>query len=482
MAKIPTGQFGYRTPQGNDTTPMPQVDTQVSDAATRLGATAVGIADQQLSQLEQEKRRKDAERKQQDEALARSRAGDGLLDFEIQSKTAVEGIKDKVQRGELPYEKARGELEGVLARVKPPTFSPEHALVGEQYSRGTQRLRFQAASAVDQVIDTAQRSELKTTFAAGLDRLGKLALLPDTSLDDVFVKADAVALSGRAAGIPEADVAKQVQTFKDNTRFQRAQSDLVTARRNMPSLDAFQQRLETGDLSGTLDPDKRIALLKETDTLKFQAQNQAQHAADKRDRLAERAVTNATKQIETGLPLTAEGWTGLRASVEGTPYAEDFNRLVTQERDTQQVLRMPMADQQRYIQTRTRSCSGTGARSPTKRTCSASRRPSRTMQSSSPTSRWWPRNACLVSQRSRWTLTIFCSPAAPDEPRESSPTARPLWQRCRSSTAARSEQSRCCRKKRGCWSRRSTRRGRPTPTSFSARCAVRSTTTTPIVR
>jgi len=176
--------------------------------------------------------------------------------------------------------------------------------------------------------------------------------MPDASLDDVFAKADAVALSGRAAGIPEADVAKQVQTFKDNTRFQRAQSDLVSARRDMGSLDAFQKRLESGDLAGTLDPDKRIALLKEADTLKFQAQNLQQHAADKREKLAERAVTNATKQIETGLPLTAEGWTGLRAAVEGTPFAEDFNRLVTQERDTQQVLRMPMADQQRYIQTR----------------------------------------------------------------------------------------------------------------------------------
>ena len=331
---------------------MPQLDTQVGDAAARFGNTLAAVGTTVLDDQRREQQRIDHERKTQDEALARSRAGDGLLDFEIQSKTAVEGIKDKVQRGELPYERARGELEGVLARVKAPTFGPEHVIVGEQYARGTQRLRFQASTAVDQVIDTAQRSELKTTFTGGLDRLGKLALMPDTSLDDVFAKADAVALSGRAAGIPEAEVAKQVQTFKDNARFQRAQSDLVGARRDMGSLDAFRQRLETGDLAGTLDPDKRIALLKEADTLKFQAQNQRQHALDKREKLAERAVTGATRQIETGLPLTAEGWTGLRATVEGTPYAEDFNRLVTQERETQQVLRMPMADQQKYIQNR----------------------------------------------------------------------------------------------------------------------------------
>lgn len=352
MAQIPMGNFGQRLPQDQGPTPTAGVDTQVTDAQQRLGGTLVNIAGQQIAAEAQEQHQLQQERKQQDDALARSRAGDGLLDFEVQSKTAVEGIKDRVTRNELPYEKARDELDGVLSKIKPPTFGPEHVVVGEQYARGAARLSFQATSAIDQIVDTAQRSELKSTFNTGLDRLGKLALMPDASLDDVFKKADAVALSGRAAGIPEAEVSKTVQTFKDNTRFQRAQSDLVGARRDIGSLNAFQQRLETGDLSGTLDPDKRIALLKETDTLKFQAQNQQQHAADKREKLAERAVTAATKQIEVGLPLTADGWTTLRSTVEGTPYAEDFNRLVVQERDTQQVLRLPMAEQQSYIQKR----------------------------------------------------------------------------------------------------------------------------------
>ena len=183
MPKIPTGSFGQRLPQGNDITPTAQVDTQVTDAAARLGQTGMGIGAQLFADAAQEQQRIERERKTTDDALARSRAGDGLLEYELQSKTAVEGIKDKVQRGELPYEKALSELEGVLSRVKAPSFGPEHLIVGEQFARGTQRLRFQAESAVAQVIDTAQRSELKSTFTTGLDRLGKLALqhTPPTS-------------------------------------------------------------------------------------------------------------------------------------------------------------------------------------------------------------------------------------------------------------------------------------------------------------
>lgn len=350
MAQIPQGHFGYRTPQGGDVTPMPQLDTQATDAASRFGQQLIGIAGQEFSRLAVEQHREEAERKQQDEALARSRAGDALLDFEVQAKTAVEAIRDKVQTGQLPYEKARHELEGVLQRYKPQTFGPEHVVIGEQYNRGLARQRFVAEMAVDQVMDTARRNELKTSFVSGLDTLGKLALMPGANLDEIFAKADAVGIGGRNAGIQDVD--KQLQTWKDGTQYKVAQNDLTAVRRDPAGLEAFQKRLTDGDLAGTLDPDKKVALVKEAETYRWQAQNAARVEADKRDKLAERAITTTTRQIESGVPLTAEGWTTLRSTVEGTPYADDFNRLVTQERETQQVLRMPMAEQERFVQQR----------------------------------------------------------------------------------------------------------------------------------
>lgn len=350
MPKIPTGAFGQRLPQGSDITPGASLNTAGAEAGARFGNTLVGIGDQEFSRLEVEQRRQAAERKQQDEALARSRAGDALLDHEIQSKTAVESIKDRVQTGQLPYEEARKELDSTLSRFKAPTFGPEHVVVGETFARGIQRQKFVAESAVDQVIDTARRTELKNNFTSGLDQLGKLALMPGANLDDILAKGRAVAVGGRSAGIQDVDA--RMQTWEDGLRFKVAQNDLISVRRDPAGLERFQQRLTSGDLAGTLDPDKKTALVREAESYRYQAENAARVASDKAEKIAERAVNNATKQIEMGVPLTAEGWTTLRSTVEGTPFAEDFNRLVTQERETQQVLRMPMAEQERYIQSR----------------------------------------------------------------------------------------------------------------------------------
>lgn len=342
MARIPLGNFGNSVPQpGQTPTAGANFGQAAAEAAQRLGNTGMQLAGQEL-----------ARQTEQQEALARSRAGDGLLDYEVQSKTAVEQIRDRVQTGQLPYADARGELDKVLNGIKAPDLGGNHPLIAQQYQRGVERQRFQAVAAIDQVMDTAQRSELKANFIGGLDRLGRLGAMPDAPLDDILAKVDAQAGAGRLAGLPEADVAKTIQAAKDGIRYQRAQGDLVAARRDVAALDAFQTRLESGDLSGTLPADKRIALLRETDTLKWQAQNQAQHAADKREKTAERAITTTTRQIEAGVPITADGWTALRATVEGTPFAGDFNALVEQERKTQQVLRMPIAEQEQYVQQR----------------------------------------------------------------------------------------------------------------------------------
>jgi hypothetical protein len=50
--------------------------------------------------------------------------------------------------------------------------------------------------------------------------------------------------------------------------------------------------------------------------------------------------------------VTVEGWQELRIKVEGTAFASDFNALVTQEREVQQVLRMPIGQQETYVQQR----------------------------------------------------------------------------------------------------------------------------------
>ncbi|RZL06813.1 MAG: hypothetical protein EOP40_16975 [Rubrivivax sp.] len=120
----------------------------------------------------------------------------------------------------------------------------------------------------------------------------------------------------------------------------------------MAALDAFAHRLESGDLVGVLDPDKRTVLIKEAESYKWQLQQSSQHDADKREKTAERAVSAAVRQIESAVPLSIDAWDDLRAKVQGTPFAADFNALVTQEREAQKVLRLPAGEQEQYVQQR----------------------------------------------------------------------------------------------------------------------------------
>ncbi|RYF49668.1 MAG: hypothetical protein EOO27_33190 [Comamonadaceae bacterium] len=57
MATIPMGNFGFRTPRDQGTTPMPRLDTQATDAAIRLGQQVTGMAGQQLQVLRAEEQR-----------------------------------------------------------------------------------------------------------------------------------------------------------------------------------------------------------------------------------------------------------------------------------------------------------------------------------------------------------------------------------------------------------------------------------------
>lgn len=78
----------------------------------------------------------------------------------------------------------------------------------------------------------------------------------------------------------------------------------------------------------------------------------AQHEAEKRERTAERAVDALTRQIEAGVPVSIQGWQDLRGKVAGTASSAQFNALVTQEREVQHVLRMPIGQQETYVQQR----------------------------------------------------------------------------------------------------------------------------------
>lgn len=345
--RIPVGNFGNVGIQPQQAV-LRRPDTQVGESLQKLAGTVGDIATDQIAaqtRLDLEEKRK----KESNQAL------DAALRYEVKTKEASRTLVDQIQTGQIDPDSADALWADHLGEARRDTVGK---LPASDFSPGAMRhaegIQAQVTGSVSTAIQGARRQALAGDAASTLDQLGKLAVMPGESVDSVFAKADSLFPQlAQRAGINEATAAERLQTWKDNTRWQRARIDLVGSRRSIDQLDAFTARLEgKGDLATTLDPDKRVALIKEAESARWQLQQANQHDIDKREKLAERAIGSTMRQIESAVPLTADGWEALRSKVAGTSFAGEFNDLVTQERETQQVLRMPSDQQQQYIQQR----------------------------------------------------------------------------------------------------------------------------------
>lgn len=334
---------------------LPHADTQEQQAWTQLGQFAGEVG---IKRIADQTRWDNEER---DKALS-NQALDAALDHELRAKSAGSDFLRRVQAGEIGLDEAPAKWTEELSRIESDTVGK---LPSSQFAPGAVRhARSVSGAMTDRVTEGLQslrRDRYGADAVGTLDRLGKIAALPDQSVDDVFAKADQLYLPlAQRAGVHETQAAKVLQDWKDGVRYQRARLDLVNSRRDEASLDAFMKRVESGDLSGKLDPDKRVALVKEAESMRWQLQQATQHAVDKREKVAERAIAATTRQIEAGVPVALDGWEELRSKVDGTPYASDFNALVTQEREVQKVLRLPLDQQETYVQQREADLMKTG--------------------------------------------------------------------------------------------------------------------------
>lgn len=160
------------------------------------------------------------------------------------------------------------------------------------------------------------------------------------------------------------DSAYQEQALQKRAQLRAAMSKAgasgMVERNPQAALDLLNKRIgvgkpgeETGDafIDG-LDAQTLVTLQNRAQSHVLQAENRAKLEADKREREADRAISAATRQIEAGVPLSVDAWDTLRAKVSGTGRAGEFNALVIQERETQQVLRLPLSQQDQYVQQR----------------------------------------------------------------------------------------------------------------------------------
>lgn len=82
------------------------------------------------------------------------------------------------------------------------------------------------------------------------------------------------------------------------------------------------------------------------------AEARARAAADHTEAIAQRTMNEIDRQIASGVPATPAMWAGWENKVRGTSFADEFKGRVDDEREVQDLLRKPVADQIKEVQDR----------------------------------------------------------------------------------------------------------------------------------
>lgn len=364
--RIPANQFGNtvaRPAQGAATVPGAGA---MGDALSNLG-NAVGQVASDIQRRDiQEQQELDRQRKEQQRQaleMEKANAANALLDYELYSKETAASIGDQVAQGVLPYADAEKQYETAMAKA--PKYKPslQDPLISQSYERGTQRATFSGKTAVGNASRKAMYADYRGKFDAGIDKLGKLAGIPGADVAEINTRVDELRVIAEQSGMPANQIDKQLQDFKDRNWFNQASQLQNEYSNDAESLGRLKHELtaENGFYAEKIDPERRTALLRSIDGRIDQLNNRADLAANKREAKALHALDDIDKQVSSGIPAPASQWLLWQEQVKGTPYEQDFQDRVNDEREVQTLLRQPLDQQSAYIQQKRQQAAASGA-------------------------------------------------------------------------------------------------------------------------
>lgn len=327
MAKIPTGQFGYRTPQGNDITPMARADTQVGDALTRLGNTAAAIGGNIMEEQQREARLAADRAAQAQTMTAHANIQNGLADsFDQIQADLLDNKTDKI---------------GAEARWK-----EESKKVVADNIQGVPADRQQLVTAQVQGLQGQLQNKLFDTFRKRDQQDVSAGLVTYNEQMQRFASTDPAAAvkqystyvdqMGPGAGWTAEKIAKEKQTFTEGVTFNqfRRQGQAAMQSGSMGAIDEVQKRL-AGPEGDALDPAKRNTLDQTLFGWKSQllarqeaAQNRADRQQDKRDAAAVKSVNAISDIVATGGLVSPDLIAQTAADVQGTPAEAQFRQTI----------------------------------------------------------------------------------------------------------------------------------------------------------
>lgn len=344
MAQIPMGNFGRMVPvpeQGRVITPNPGTIDRGGQAIAR-GIENIGAAifDAQAKQA------------QEDQALAKVKASNALIDRESQLKTIVTDIDEKMRTGQLDYTKAESVYADTVSKLDPlDTPGLDEVTLGE-IGNSLKRMQMGGVDRIRAAASGARIESAKADLVSRMDMLGKDAALPDANIDQINARMDAedIDVAGRLA-FGEAWVNKK-QEFKDSNWTTHATQRVIGARDGLQTLKQIENDLtaEDGFYAKKLDPEKRNHLLNTVTGRIFQVQQHNEQVAIRREMQAERVLQQMDKQAASGLPPTPADQQRWQATLSGTSLAPEFNARMGEMNEVQQLLRQPLAVQSQYLE------------------------------------------------------------------------------------------------------------------------------------
>ncbi|KAK6697277.1 hypothetical protein SNK04_014195 [Fusarium graminearum] len=145
----------------------------------------MAVADRAQTVVDQEARRQ----KQQDETLARAKALNAQLDYEMAVQDATLQTEDSLATGGLDHRQAGQEYSSKVEQIQRPSIeglAPDDQLAYERALSAAHAGQMK----VQRAVQTAQRADLRNQVTAGLDKLGKIAGMPGADIDAVNLRAD----------------------------------------------------------------------------------------------------------------------------------------------------------------------------------------------------------------------------------------------------------------------------------------------------
>lgn len=295
MAKIPLGQFGYRTPQGQDTTPVAGPDMQVGDALSRLGSQVAANGASMLAEQQRENQMAADRADQAKTALAHVNIQNGLAD-------QYDGIHAKVMSGEMDKVQATAMWKDATQKIisdNVATAPRDRAPLLAAQAKGVE------GKLTNSLFDTFRKRDDQDAIAGVTAAEEGLQRLAGKDLQGA-IQQQAMLIDG--SPLPADQKAKRKQAFVENAYYNKFRGEAQGAMQSgsIEALDRVQMRM-SGAEGDPLDPTKRNALDQTIYGWKQNLQAKADRGADLAEREATKRFNAATDTLNKNRDIALGG-------------------------------------------------------------------------------------------------------------------------------------------------------------------------------